>query len=75
MLQALGMLGNKLLSESGELWPLAVARLGTVDFSRQNSLWAGNVVIGGKVSKHRQSVRLAFERLAVVCAVNLGGDL
>ena len=68
MLQAFGMLGNRLLILPEPDWRTAVSRLSAVDFSRDGPLWSGNVVIGGKVSKHRQSVRLAFQKLEAICA-------
>ena len=75
MLQAIGMLGNALLAEPDSQWRERVRRLSTVDFSRENPAWSGNVVIGGKVSKHRQSVKIAFGKLLAICQRGLDADL
>jgi DNA sulfur modification protein DndB len=56
-LQALGRIGNVLLSQKS--WKRRLAHLADIDWSRSNAaLWEGRALTGGRVSKNGQNVTL-----------------
>lgn len=58
-LQAIGMVGNQLMSEMPKDWKKKIAELKKIDWSRNNSrLWEGRALIGGRVSKSSSNVTL-----------------
>jgi DNA sulfur modification protein DndB len=59
VLQALGRVGNSLLSVEQTDWRERLGKLRSVDWSRQNSkLWEGRAMVGGKVTKGTHNVTL-----------------
>ena len=64
-LQALGKVGNALLREDLDRasWGPRLAPLGDLDWSRQNKLWEGRALIGGRVSKSGQNVTLTVNAI------------
>jgi DNA sulfur modification protein DndB len=57
-LQALGIAGAELLSKRPKDWKAAVRKLRSIDWSRDNALWASRALRHGRVSKATTSVRL-----------------
>jgi DNA sulfur modification protein DndB len=58
-LQAIGKAGNALLLNYQNNWQERLAKLGKIDWSRNNAkLWEGRALIGGKVSKVSTNVIL-----------------
>lgn len=70
-LQALGIAGAELLARRPKDWRAAVRKLRTIDWSRDNALWATRALRHGRVSKATTSVRLT----ANVIKRNLGLEL
>jgi len=59
VLQALGMAGSKLLQARANDWRRRLEALSRIDWRRSNDrLWEGRALVGGRVSKATQSVRL-----------------
>ena len=59
VLQALGRLGNALMSKHPEQWRAKLSKLGSIDWRRANSaLWEGRALSGGRLSKSGRSVIL-----------------
>ena len=59
VLQALGMVGERLLQQPKNQWNETLKRLEKIDWSRNNArLWEGRAMIGGRVSKSTQNVTL-----------------
>ncbi len=59
VLQALGIIGNKLIRENGSDWKARLNSLQRIDWTRANSkLWEGRAMIGGRVSKAGHNVSL-----------------
>lgn len=59
VLQALGRVGNALITTFPKQWAKKLAPLETIDWRRANSnLWEGRALLGGRVSKSQQNVIL-----------------
>jgi len=58
VLHALGRVGNTLLREHPADWEVRLGKLRELDWSRNNPLWAGRAVIGGRLSKATNQVIL-----------------
>jgi len=73
LLQSLGVLGGRLLSEQKKTWRTYVAKLNSVDWSRRNaSLWEGRVMNGARMNGQKRAVFLGTN---VLCnAVGLKFD-
>lgn len=50
-LHSLGAVGNALISQYPSQWKLLLAKLKTVDWSRDNRDWKNRAIIGGRLSK------------------------
>ncbi len=70
VIHALGSIGNILLTQYNNSWKKHLHGLRNIDWSRSNSaLWEGRAIIGGKVSKSIQNVKLTTN--AIKTALNL----
>ncbi len=70
-LHALGIVGANLLAQFPQAWPERLPLLATVDWSRSAAVWAGRVVINGRISKSRQSILLTVNVLKSVLGLPL----
>lgn len=58
-LNSLGQVGCQLISENPKDWKKKLAALEKIDWTRSNAkLWEGRALVGGRVSKTSQNVRL-----------------
>jgi DNA sulfur modification protein DndB len=75
VLQALGRVGNSLLHHRPRDWKKALAKLGTIDWRRDNAaLWEGRAMIGGRVSKAQQNVLLTTNAIKQHLGLSLSAD-
>lgn len=51
VLHALGFLGNELIQKYPETWTSKLSRLHEIDWSKNNSIWEGRAMSGGRLSK------------------------
>lgn len=66
LLQALGLLGGRLLTEKPEDWLMHIKKLKSVDWSRRNAdLWEGRVMNGARMNGQKRAVQLGAN---VLCA-------
>ena len=56
MLQALGMAGHVLTTESPKTWKYMLMGLNSIDWNRTNNLWEGKFVLNGKMIKNRAGI-------------------
>jgi len=72
LLQALGLLGGRLLAEKPKVWRKDLAKLNTVDWSRRNSvLWEGRVMNGARMNGQKRAVQLGANVLLGVVGLPL----
>lgn len=72
VLQALGMVGERLLELPKDQWQGKLKALGKLDWSRVNArLWEGRAMIGGRVSKSSQNVTLTVNLIKQRVGVEL----
>ena len=59
LLQSLGLLGGRLLSEKPKTWPKHLSKLKSLDWSRRNiDLWGGRVMNGARMNGQKRAVLL-----------------
>lgn len=74
-LQALGRVGNSLLSLHPNDWPKFVRQLGDIDWSKGNaSLWEGRAMVGGRLSNATQNVLLTSAAIKQKLKLSLTPD-
>lgn len=75
-LAALGRLGNTLLRQSrdAEAWRPRLQGLRTLDWSRQNPLWEGRALVGGRVVKGQTNVLLTTAAIRQHLGIDLPPD-
>jgi DNA sulfur modification protein DndB len=72
LLQSLGVLGGRLLSEQKKTWRTYVAKLNSVDWSRRNaSLWEGRVMNGARMNGQKRAVFLGTNVLCNAVGLKL----
>ena len=72
VLQAIGRLGNTLLTRNKKTWRKKLAKLETINWARANtSLWEGRAILGGRVSKATTNVALTTNALKKHLGVSL----
>ncbi len=75
VLQAIGRAGHALMSKHPKRWKPELAKLGQLDWSRNNSaLWEGRALVGGRVSKSGQNVTLTTNVLKKQMGLELTAD-
>jgi DNA sulfur modification protein DndB len=74
MLQALGRVGNALISEDPKAWLQRLKKLRDIDWSRSNAQWEGRTMIGGRVSKADAQVQLTVNLLKQYLGLPLTPD-
>jgi DNA sulfur modification protein DndB len=71
-LQALGRLGNALLTKYNKTWKNKVKGLGSINWSRSNArLWEGRAMIGGRISKSSQNITLTTNAIKKHLSIEL----
>jgi DNA sulfur modification protein DndB len=74
-LQALSLVGAKLLAESPKVWKRKLGGLTELDWSRSNSqLWDGRALVNGRVSKSSASIVLTANLLKSKLGMTLGAS-
>ena len=72
LLQSLGLLGGRLLTECPEDWRSALSKLLAVDWSRCNTqLWGGRVMNGTRINGQRRAVLLGANVLCRIVGMEL----
>jgi len=73
ILDAFGRVGNALVGDSRP-WPEKLKGLGQIHWGRDHPQWQGRAVIGGALSKGRQSVILTAALIKSKLGIALGAD-
>lgn len=74
-LSALGAVGRALLDEDPSGWRQRLSGLAGIDWSRSNApMWEGRAMVGGKLSKAHNHVRLTACALKAQLGINLTDD-
>ncbi len=73
-LEALGHVGNALIRADPKGWEAKVAKLGEIDWSRQNGEWKDRCIIGGDMSKRRVDVVRTANLIKFKLGLTLGVD-
>ena len=72
LLQALGLLGGRLLTEHPENWRSKLAKIEKIDWSRRNaSLWEGRVMNGARMNGQQRAVQLGANVLCLTVGIKL----
>ena len=71
VLHALGFLGNALIKEYPKNWPTKLERLQEIDWSKDDPIWEGRAMSGGRLSKAFVNVVLTTNYLMTVVGVRL----
>lgn len=72
LLQALGLLGGRLLTEKPKSWRKSLAKLENLDWSRRNAeLWEGRVMNGARMNGQKRAVQLGANVLFGVVGLPL----
>ncbi|MCO6185208.1 DNA sulfur modification protein DndB [Rhizobium sp. L1K21] len=72
LLQALGLLGGRLLAEKPKDWRTHVRKLESVDWSRRNAdLWEGRVMNGARMNGQKRAVQLGANVLCTAVELPL----
>ncbi|HRK07563.1 MAG TPA: DNA sulfur modification protein DndB [Pseudobdellovibrionaceae bacterium] len=73
-LLALGIMGASLLSTDPSNWKTRLKKLVKVDWSRNNQMWEGRALVGGRVSKSQVSVRRTANYLKQTLGIALTAE-
>lgn len=71
IIQALGTLGNHLLSQHPSDWRDYISRLHDIDWSKSNPLWNNRAIIHGRVTKSRSAILLTVNALKLHLNIEL----
>ena len=71
-LQALGHVGNMLLTKSSKRWKSKISQLSNIDWSRTNTtLWEGRAMIGGRMSASPANILLTSAGIKTILGIEL----
>jgi len=74
-LEAIAVVGARLITDSSVDWRATVGRLGDVDWARANSgHWEGRALLGGRINRSRTSVMLTAEKIWSLTANGAGAS-
>lgn len=74
VLQAFGRAGNHLLSKSPNGWKSKLSKLAKIDWRKNNPVWEGRALVGGKVSKSRNNVILVTNYIKSILNIPLSPE-
>jgi DNA sulfur modification protein DndB len=71
VLDAVAQVAAQLVQQHPEDWVIKLDALGDIDWSRENPLWEGRALLGGRVSKARQNVVLTVTALKTALGLSV----
>jgi len=71
LLQAMGLLGNELVSQYPKSWDNRLSKLKDVDWKRSNKEWEGRALVGGNLSKVHMNILLSKTYLKLKLGMKL----
>ena len=70
ILNALGLVGNILITKFPKEWKQKLKGLQKIDWARDSKIWGGKVVVEGRMIKQKAGINKAAEIILKECGIN-----